>query len=45
MKIKQNKKGYYLQDQNGHIHAKHIPTEKMALSFFNEITEAIEGLK
>jgi len=44
MKIKHNSKGYYIQDANGRIHARNIPTEKMADTFFKDITEAIAGL-
>ena len=44
MKIKHNTKGYYLQDEKGRIHARHIPTEKMATMFFKEIAESIAGL-
>ena len=45
MSIKKNSKGYFIQDESGAIHAKHIPTEKLANEFFKGIKEAAEGLK
>jgi len=44
MSIKQNKKGYYIQDNKGTIHARHIPDIKTAKELFKQIKWAREGL-
>ena len=45
MTIKQNKKGYYIQDTQGQIHAKHIPNMGIAKQLLTGINEAINGLR
>ena len=41
MTIRKNKKGYFIQDSKGRIHARHIETEKLAMEFCTEISEAM----
>jgi len=44
MSIKKDKKGYFIQDDRGTIHAKNIPDLRLAKKLKKEISNAINSL-